>query len=460
MHATAPSKVAGPSAGDPQALAALRRRTTRRLFGGVSLGTTGFFVALAVGPLAAEEITGVATWSGLPGAAGTIGTAAGAALITAVMERRGRRDGLLTGYLVGAFGAALAAAAVGAGIFLLLLVASLLVGVAQGANQLSRYVAAELQPPERRGRALGWLVWAGTVGGVVGPSLLSPGGRFATATGLAELAGPYVVALVAFVGVLAAEALLLRPDPGTIAHRDPGTPPDGATEPVTPAPLASDVPGASEARDADRQTVARRQVRTAVTVLMAGQVVMVLLMTMTPVFIRNAGGSLTTVGLILSAHLVGMYLFAPVFGWADDRYGPVPVIAAGIGLLAGAGLLAASAPAGGIAMGIALGMLGLGWSGGFVAGSSLLTRGVAEERRARLQGRVESLVWASSAVAALSAGVLAGTVGFRIMCLIGVGLTLVPAVVTLRWHTNNRRGADQSSTWVPISNTRPEGSPK
>jgi MFS family permease len=68
-----------------------------------------------------------------------------------------------------------------------------------------------------------------------------------------------------------------------------------------------------------------------------GHVVMVGVMTMTPVHIRSAGHdaahTLRLVGLVLSAHIAGMFAFAPVFGWLTDRLGRRPVVGIGILLL-------------------------------------------------------------------------------------------------------------------------------
>lgn len=394
-----------------------RQRTGALLFGGAALGATGYFAGLAVAPLAAEDLTGGVTWSGLPGAMAIVGTALGATLVTGLLHRVGRRGGLVVAYVLGVVGAVVAVTALRTGAFAVLLVGTTLIGVGHAANQLTRYVVAELHEPDRRGRALGWIVWAGTIGGVVGPNLLAPAGGIAEAAGQPALVGPYVVGLVAMGVVAVGYQLVLRPDPGTLAISDALD--EGPTEDGPP-------------RSAWRLPV----VRVAVVVMVTGQVVMVWLMSMTPVHIRESGGDLGRVGLILSAHIFGMYALAPLAGWVEDRYGSLRAIVVGLAILAAAAVLAAGSTPGGVLMGVALFLLGLGWSFGFVAGSTLLARGVPARIRAAVQGRVETVVFLASAVASLGAGLLLDAVGYVGLCLLALAALVLPTgfVVRSRGH--------------------------
>lgn len=394
-------------------VAGQRRRTGHLLFGGAAVGATGFFAGLAVAPLAAEDLTGAVTWSGLPTAMGTLGTALGATVVAALMARTARRTGLTVGYAAGVVGAVLAAVALRADSFALLLVGALLFGIGHAANQLTRYVVADLHEAAHRGRALGWIVWAGAIGGVVGPTLVAPAGRVAEAIGRSELAGAYLVGALTMVLVAVVYLAVLRPDPGSLAVVEP--------EP----PVAADAPVASS-------VWRHAAVRVAVVVMISGQVVMVWLMAMTPVHIRESGGDLSRVGLILSAHLFGMFALAPVAGWVEDRFGSPRTIALGLGMLAAAAVLAATAPVAGVLMGVALFLLGLGWSFGFVAGSTLLARSLPIAVRASVQGRVDTLVWSASAAASLGAGLLLDVVGYVGLCLLGLGALALPAGFVLR----------------------------
>jgi len=403
-----------------------RVRAQRSMFGGAAVAATGFFAGIAVAPLAAQDLTGGVALSGLPGAMGIIGTALGASLVSLVLRRRGRRAGLTVGYVIGLLGAAIAGGSLRLGSFPLLLVGSALFGIGHAATQLTRYVVADLHQPDERGRALGWIVWAGTIGGVVGPNLLAVTGRAAEAAGQPELSGPYMVGVAAMLLVAVAYQVALRPDPGTLVVDEA---PD--VEPDVGAEVQPDV-GAVAQEPVVRSAWRLPVVQVAIAVMLTGQVVMVWLMAMTPVHIRESGGDLSRIGMILSAHIFGMYALAPLAGWVEDRFGSLRAIGVAMSVLALAAVLAASAPVGGVAMAAALFLLGVGWSFGFVAGSTMLARGVPIGIRAAVQGRVETAVWLASAVASLGAGLLLDLVGYVGLCSLALVALALPITFVIR----------------------------
>ncbi len=384
------------------------------MFAGAAIGATGYYVGAASAPLVGQDLSGGVALAGLPSAVGIVGTALGATLITAIFERSTRRVGLASGYGLGVAGALVVFLAVRIGSFPLVLVGTAAFGMGQAATQMTRYVVADLHESNRRGRALGWIVWAGTIGGVLGPNLLAPAGRLATSMGQPELAGPWLVAAAAMGLVAGAYELALRPDPATLRVHDPV---------VETAPTSGAAAGSAWRLPS---------VRVAIAVMITGQVVMVWLMSMTPVHIRQFGGDLGRIGIILSAHIFGMFALSPLAGWVADRRGSLTTIGIGLATLAAACVLAAVAPVGGLAMGFALFLLGLGWSFGFVAGSALLTRDVPEGVRAHVQGRVETAVWLSSAVASLGAGLLLDVVGYVGLAMVGIAALVLPASYVLR----------------------------
>ena len=386
-----------------------RERALRTLVVGVALGSTGHIAAATVASIAADEISGTSALSGAPGAAGVLGAAVGASLLSVLMARRGRRDGLAAGYAVGVVGAALAIAGIVGGSLPLLMLGTLFVGFGNSSNQLSRYVAADMYPDHRRASKIGIVVWAATVGAVLGPNLIGPAGIVAEWVGLPRLAGAYLVP-IAFVGLASILSFVfLRPDPFELA------------DPVE-APAESDAPAASI-----REIIRRPVVSAALLALVASQVVMVLVMTMTPVHMTAHGHHVETVGLVISGHTFGMFALAPLSGRLTDRFGSGRVIAAGLAVLAGSSLMAAVAPPdGGAVLFVALFLLGFGWNLGFVAGSTLLTRGVDVAERTRLQGFADSLIWSSAAAASLGSGVVLAAASFTALGLLGVGLAVVP----------------------------------
>lgn len=397
---------------DPATLPGLRTRMRWTLFAISALGSTGYIAAITVGTLVATQIHGDATLGGVPTAAATIGTATAAGFLSGLMLRVGRRTGLLGGLSVGLLGAVLAVGAVIAESIVLLLVASILTGFANGVSNLGRYIAADLVPPERRASAIGTVVWGSTIGAVSGPNLVAPAGVLGESLGLPELAGAYILT-VGFIGLATLLAfVMLRPEPYALA--DPSalaTRPDHEA-----APLAS--------------ALLRPAVLVALVTLVAGQVVMVLIMTMTPIHLMDQGHGLATVGFVLSAHTFGMFALSPISGRLTDRFGSPAIIAAGLGTLGLAAMLAALAPPdGGNLLTLALFLLGYGWNLGFVAGSALLTRGLALGERTRVQGLADGMIWSSAAVASLVSGVVVAGTSYTALGFLGLALVVPPAVL-------------------------------
>jgi MFS family permease len=383
------------------------------LFAGVALSATAYIAAVTVSSLAADEILGSATLSGVPSATATLGTALGATLLTRSVVRRGRRPGLVAGYATGVVGCGLAIVAFGAGSFPLLLLGMALLGLGNASTHLARYTAAEMYPQGRRGAALGTVVWAGTIGSVLGPALLQPSGRVAIDMGRSELVGGYLVGLVFLALAFGLYAVALRPDPATLAidrpDPDQGKPP--ALGPAFRMPM----------------------VRVALTAMIAGQVVMVIIMVSTPLHIHHHGSDLGIVGLVMSAHTLGMFALSPLTGRLSDRLGAVPVILIGMAVLGLSALGAAYGPSESTPwLVIVLFGLGYGWNLAFVAGSSLLTTGVGSEIRSRLQGRVDSLTWGAAALASVSSGVLYQATDYTMISVIGFLLLAGPLFVVLR----------------------------
>jgi MFS family permease len=389
-----------------------RTRLTSVLFGRVALANTGYIAAVTVSTLAARSMTGSARLAGLPGAVAVIGTAIGASLLAADIARAGRRRGMVVGYLLGSTGAALAATAVVNEVYALLLAGLFILGFGQAASQMSRYAAGDIAIVERKGAAVSLIVWAGTVGAVVGPSLLDPAGAVVRSWGRPQYMGGYLIASL-FMGLACVAYLVgLRPDPSTLSN--------SAAGPATA--------GRHETTLAEASPWSNPAVQAALASMVFGQVVMVLIMTGTPLHIEDTGRGLEVVGLVISAHTIGMFAFSPLTGRVVDRFGPMRVMLGAIGINASAAVLAAAAPDSSTGLlAAALFLLGIGWNAGFVAGSALLSRTVG----AAVQGSVDSLVWGSSAVASLSSGIVLDMLGYRSLSLIAIVLLAVPLTLLM-----------------------------
>jgi MFS family permease len=385
---------------------------------GVALGSTGYIAAVTVATIVAKDLAGTTILSGAPGATVVLGAALGSTLLSRLMVARGRRTGLSVGYVVSVTGAIIATIAVISRSLPLLLLGTVLIGFGNSSNQLSRYVAADLFPLARRASAIGFVVWAATFGAVLGPNLIGWAGELGEEIGLPALAGAYLLPVV-FVGAAAFLSFsMLRPDPYELADR---AGPD-------------DVDG--EAGQIPLMRILRRPgVPTAVVALVAGQTVMVLIMTMTPLHMTDHGHGLAAVGLVISGHTFGMFALSPISGRLTDRFGSSAVVMSGLIVVAFSAVLSAVAPPdGGPILFLALFLLGYGWNLGFVAGSAMLTHGLALAERTRLQGLTDALIWSSAAAASLGSGVVVALAGFTALGILGAGLVVIPVwlVVTRR----------------------------
>jgi MFS family permease len=138
---------------------------------------------------------------------------------------------------------------------------------------------------------------------------------------------------------------------------------------------------------------------------------MVGVMAMTPIHIGSVAGAdhgdtLRIVGIVLSVHIAGMYALSPITGWLTDRVGRRPVILGGIVLLLAACAVAGTAGHDTIQLSLGLSLLGMGWSGTMVAGSTLLTESVGVGNRPSVQGLSDLVM----GLAAASSGALSGVV--------------------------------------------------
>jgi len=396
----------------PEELARLRRRMRWVLFLVAALGSTGYISAVTVGTLVAAQFSGGAALGGLPTTLTTIGTATAASLLALLMLRAGRRPGMLAGLGAGVLGGTVVFASVLSESIPLLLLGSAFTGFANAAGNLGRYIAADMAPPARRASAIGLVVWGTTVGAVIGPNLTAPAGAVAVELGLPELAGAYATTVI-FIGlawILAAVAL--RPEPYTLA--DPSALRPSLEDAAAPAPQLTGL-------------LTRASVAVALVSLVSAQVVMVLIMTMTPLHLIEHGHGLATVGIVLSAHTFGMFGLSPITGRLTDRFRPPRVIASGFVVLAIAALLAAVAPAdGGLLLTLALFLLGYGWNLCFVAASSLVSQGLALSERTRVQGVADTLTWGTAAFASLSSGLVVAAASYTVLGLVGLGLAVIP----------------------------------
>ncbi|WP_278101862.1 MFS transporter [Microbacterium proteolyticum] len=394
-------------------VALVQRRTVRVLAAGQVLTGVAFGSTLSLGALLAADLSGQEALSGFATAAVTLGAALTAIPLARLAAARGRRFALSTGNVAALIGIAVVIVAAALRLFPLLLVGIALIGAGNAGTLQARFAATDLASTTRRGRDLATVVWATTVGGVVGPLLLAPGEVLGAGIGMPRLTGAYLFSFAAQACALALYVLVLRPDPLLLAQR---------RDRAHAATVVDAV--------ADRPAVARY----AMFAVAASHVTMASVMAMTPVHLSHivAPDAVTlAVGVTIALHVFGMYGLSPVFGILADRVGRIPVVLLGQVLLAAALAVAAMLPWSQAGVLVALVLLGLGWSAATVAGSALLTEVTPVAARPRRQGRSDTLMTACAAVGSVLAGVIlniAGYGGLALWALLPVAAVCVGAV--------------------------------
>jgi len=391
------------------------RRITFTLFLAQSLFSAGFIAASTINTILGADLNGN-RWAGVPTAVLMAGTALAASLWGVLMDKIGRRNGIALGLLFGILGAGLIIVAANQSSFTLMLAGMACLGFAQAAMLLGRFVAAEVNPPEKRGSAISNVVLGGTFGAIFGPLLVGPLGLFALSLNMNELAGGYIATLILF-GVAGTVIFIgLRPDPRDlgkqVAKLYPSSAPEGQARPIgvilrQPAALM------------------------AVTAMVLGQVVMVAVMVITSLHMKENNHGLGAISTVISAHTLGMYAFSVISGRLADKWGREPVILVGAAALVLACITAPLSPDI-LPLAVSLFLLGLGWNFCFVGGSTLLSDQLSPAERASTQGANDLLVWLASATGSLGSGLVYAATSYTVIALVGGLLSLFPLGLALK----------------------------
>lgn len=411
----------------------VHRRSVRVLVAAQSVGAIGVTIGVATSSLLAKELSGSDAMAGFTQTAQVVGSAAAAFGLARLMGLRGRRIGQVTGMLVGAVGASLCVLAGVVESMALLVGGSVLLGAMSAANSAARYAATDLATEANRSRSLSRVVWATTIGAVLGPNLVGPAGDVAVTLGLPRLTGAFGFGAIGMTLAALVVGVFLRPDPLLTAQR---------LARAAVAPVGSSV-AANEAGGGPWAVIKARPALLAAMVAMAcTHAVMVSVMIMTPLHMEHGGSSLEVIGFVISVHVLGMFAFSPVVGEIADRWGRPLALIIGAGILLVALMLCASAPTGtSWQIGAGLFLLGLGWSFGTVAAATIIADNSPLAARTQIQGVGDASMWLVAAAGGALAGVIVEQWGYRWLALfaalICVGV-LAAGVVTGRHEQDVR----------------------
>jgi MFS family permease len=401
-------------------LSKLARKITWVLFANQSLASAGFIASATINSIIGAKLGGSASFAGVPSAVYLLGAAFAASAWGYIMDQIGRRNGMVSGLIIGVIGNALVLFAIGISSLMLFLVGMVLMGIANAAVTLGRFAAAEVNPPERRGAAISNVVLGGTFGAIVGPLLVGPMGNFVRTLGMDELTGAYLATLILFAISSVVVFAGLRPDPRDLGKQVALQFPDPATTTLT-----------GEARpifEILRQPAAL----VAVIAMALGQVVMVAIMVITSLHMRDHQHNLRDISAVISSHTFGMFAFSVLSGRLADRWGRGPVILVGASTLLLACIAAPLSP-NVLPLAVALFLLGLGWNFCFVGGSTLLADQLSPLERSRTQGANDLLVGLASAIGSLGSGFVFAASNYTVIAIVAGIVALVPFLMSLFW---------------------------
>lgn len=414
------SALAHSIATDESVRRAVQRRTLTVVVISQILGGAGLAAGVTVGALLAQQMLGGDSLAGLPTALFTLGSALAAFLVGRFSQRWGRRVGLGLGFAAGGIGAVGVVAAAVTGSVPLLFIALFVYGAGTATNLQARYAGTDLALPAQRGTAVSVAMVSTTVGAVAGPNLVDPLGGLAQSLGIPALAGPFLLAAVAYLAAGIVLLALLRPDPLLVARQLSAPTATATADAAGPLPRP------------------RAGVFVGATVMVLTQVAMVAIMTMTPVHMRAHDFGMGAVGLVIGIHIGAMYLPSLVTGILVDKLGRTPMaIASGVTLLL-AGIVAALAPGDSLGLLIlALILLGLGWNFGLIAGTALVVDATVPSNRARTQGTIDVLIALAGAGGGAASGMVMAATDYSTLSLAGgiLALLLIPVLLWARRST-------------------------
>lgn len=384
----------------------LDERATRRniavLTIAQTLGASGGPIIIALGGLIGQSLAPSPALFTLPVFAYTLAMALGTLPAAGLMSWIGRPRAYMIGATLGAAGGLIATSGLFLANFWIFSFGTFLAGLYQSYVQSYRFAATDGVAPNRRARAVSWVMLGGLMAAVIGPQLVILTRNMAEGV---PFAGAFVTQ-----GLLAAIAIVV----------------------LTQLRPVETHPGKSQATAGEQRTVAHflREPRylLAVATGVVSYAMMNLLMTAAPIAMVGCGISIDDATLGIQWHALAM--FGPSFftGRLIERFGAERIAALGLILIAASAAIALR----GLEIPDFWGsliVLGLGWNFGFIGATAMLAKAYHPGERTIAQGLNDFLLFGSVAVASLTSGPAMSFSGWGLLNIIVfpvVAIVLVP----------------------------------
>ena len=342
----------------------------------VAFSSTGFIAAVTITVLAAREVSSNPYLIGFPNAVGVAGAVIGTQMFDRMSQKFSKNRALSNTFLIGSLGGLVQISSLIIDSFYLLLIGAFILGIGQSAALQTRYVASFVASESFKATALSLAVWFSVFGSIFGPRLVGEySAVFENWLGSDLIVGYFIATFGMF---LAGLSVLL------FSQKD--------------SALNKKLVIEKSLKLSELDSTARLLTK----ILVLNHFVMVLIMSATPLHVKDIGETIKLVGTIISYHTLGMFLLSPILGKLVDKYGSklFAIIGSLILILS---CVVSLFNTNILFLKIGLYLLGLGWNFTYIAISSAISN-YSISNGINLNIKSDSLVFVGSSVAHISLG--------------------------------------------------------
>ncbi|MDC3399012.1 MFS transporter [Acidimicrobiia bacterium] len=342
----------------------------------VAFSSTGFIAAVTITVLAAREVSSNPYLIGFPNAVGVAGAVIGTQMFDKMSQKYSKNKALSNTFLIGSLGGLVQISSLLIDSFILLLVGAFILGIGQSAALQTRYVASFVASESFKATALSLAVWFSVFGSIFGPRLVGEySAVFENWLGSDLIVGYFIATFGMF---LAGLSVLLFSQKNSALNKK----------------LVIE----KSLKLSELDSTARLLTK----ILVLNHFVMVLIMSATPLHIKDIGETIKLVGTIISYHTLGMFLLSPILGKLVDKYGSKLFAVVG-SLILILSCVVSLFNTDILFLKIGLYLLGLGWNFTYIATSSAISN-YSISKGINLNIKSDSLVFVGSSIAHISLG--------------------------------------------------------
>ena len=342
----------------------------------VAFSSTGFIAAVTITVLAAREVSSNPYLIGFPNAVGVAGAVIGTQMFDRMSQKFSKNRALSNTFLIGSLGGLVQISSLIIDSFTLLLIGAFILGIGQSAALQTRHGASFVASESFKATALSLAVWFSVFGSIFGPRLVGEySAVFENWLGSDLIVGYFIATFGMF---LAGLSVLL------FSQKD--------------SALNKKLVIEKSLKLSELDSTARLLTK----ILVLNHFVMVLIMSATPLHVKDIGETIKLVGTIISYHTLGMFLLSPILGKLVDKYGSklFAIIGSLILILS---CVVSLFNTNILFLKIGLYLLGLGWNFTYIAISSAISN-YSISNGINLNIKSDSLVFVGSSVAHISLG--------------------------------------------------------